>query len=257
MEFDLKHTLEHHLLDHVYSTIPLGSFQLHLSKHLLMMAIASAMLLIGLPLIVRQTKGFGLLLRHAVESVVLFIRNDLVVPNLGKEGIPYLPFFCTAFFFILACNLLGLVPFGAAATGNFWGVTVPLALITFSLIHIAGIREHGLLHYLKGIVPHGVPLWLYPLVFPIEILGVCIKAFALAIRLALNMMAGHIVILALMGLIFIFGALSPIIGLGVTAPFSIVLVLFVMMLELFVAFLQAYIFTFLSAIFVGGAVHQH
>lgn len=251
---DLKHILEHHLVDEVYTVLPLG---LYVSKHLFMMLIAAGGMIATLPFIVRSNRGVGLLARHAVESIVLFIRDDLMMPNMGEEGMPYLPYFCTLFFFILGCNLLGMIPFGATATSNFWGVTVPLAGLTFCLIHFAGIREHGLIHYIKSIVPHGVPIWLYPLVFPIEILGFCIKAFALAIRLCLNMMAGHIVILSLMGLIFIFGAISPTVGLGVTAPFSIVLVLFVSVLELFVAFLQAYIFTFLTAIFVGGALHSH
>jgi len=253
---DLKHILEHHLLDEVWNSFQLAGIDFPLSKHVLMMLIAAVGLCIALPLIVRARRGMGLLARHAVESIVLFIRDDVIRPNLGEEGRPYLPYFCTLFFFILACNLLGLVPYGATATGNI-AVTAALALTTFALIHVAGIREHGFAHYVKGIVPHGVPLALYPLMFVIEMIGFLTKAFALCIRLFANMIAGHIVILALLGLIFIFGSLSPALGLGVTAPVAMVLVLFVSILELFVAFLQAYIFTFLTAIFVGGAVHPH
>lgn len=253
---DLKHTLEHHLLDEVWSRLQLAGIDLPISKHVLMMLIAAALLCVALPRIVRARRGLGLLARHAVESVVLFIRDDILRPNLGAEGLSYLPYFCTLFFFILACNLLGLIPFGATATGNI-AVTAALALSTFCLIHFAGIREHGLAHYAQSLVPHGVPFWLYPLILPIELLGFVTKAFALCIRLFANMIAGHIVILALLGLIFIFGAVSPAVGLGVTAPFAIVLVLFVSLLELFVAFLQAYVFVFLTAIFVGGAVHPH
>lgn len=253
---DLKHILEHHILDEVYARFQLAGIDLPFSKHVLMMLIAAAGLSVALPLIVRARRGFGLLARHAVESVVLFIRDDVLRPNLGEEGRHYLPYFCTLFFFILSCNLLGLVPYGATATGNI-AVTGALALTTFCLIHIAGIREHGFARYLGSIVPHGVPLALYPLMFVIEIIGFLTKSFALCIRLFANMIAGHIVILALIGLIFIFGSLSPVLGLGVTAPVALLLALFVSMLELFVAFLQAYIFTFLTSIFVGGAVHPH
>lgn len=253
---DLSHILEHHLLDEVWTRLPAGALSLPISKHVLMMALAAVGLMVFLPLAVRGKRGVGLLVRHAVETIVLFIRDEIIRPNLGEEGLPYLPYFCTLFFFILACNLLGMVPFGATATGNI-AVTAALALTTFCLIHVAGIRAHGFVHYVQGIVPHGVPVWLMPLLFPIELIGFLTKAFALCIRLFANMIAGHIVILSLFGLIFMLGALSPTVGLTVIAPFSVVLVLFVSLLELFVAFLQAYIFTFLTGIFVGGAVHQH
>lgn len=251
---DLNHMLEHHILDQVWFRLPFFNGLLPWSKHLLMMIIASALLVILLPLAVRGK--LGVLVKGFVELIVLFIRDEILEPNLGHAGHEYLPYFCTLFFFILACNLLGLLPYGATATGNV-AVTAALAFTTFCLIHIAGVREQGLGHYLHSIVPAGVPIWLWPLLYPIELIGFVTKCFALTIRLFANMIAGHIVILALMGLIFIFGAVNPWVGLGVAAPASIVLVLFVMCLELFVAFLQTYIFVFLTAIFVGGAVHPH
>jgi F-type H+-transporting ATPase subunit a len=154
------------------------------------------------------------------------------------------------FFFILFCNLLGMVPFGATATGNI-AVTATLALTTLAMINISGIRHHGVGPYVKSLIPHGLPVWLVPLMFPIEVLGLLTKSFALCIRLFANMIAGHIVILAFMGLIFLFGSL-------LVAPVSVAAAVGMSMLELFVAFLQAYIFTLLSAIFIGGAVHpQH
>ncbi|MBI4056555.1 MAG: F0F1 ATP synthase subunit A [Elusimicrobia bacterium] len=251
---DLKHVLEHHILDEVWFRLPVFNGLMPWSKHLLMMLIAAAFLVLFLPLAVRGK--LGILAKGFVEAIVVFIRDDILEPNLGHVGHAYLGYFCTLFFFILVCNLLGLVPYGATATGNI-AVTLALAMTTFFLIHLAGIREHGLVKYLHSIVPAGVPFWLWPLLYPIELIGFATKAFALCIRLFANMIAGHIVILALLGLIFIFGALNPWVGLVVTAPVSILLVLFVMCLELFVAFLQAYIFTFLTAIFVGGAVHSH
>src|SRR6185295_12965572 len=138
-------------------------------------------------------------------------------PNLGDASDTYLSYFCTLFFFILLCNLLGLVPFGATATGNI-SVTLSLALTTYFLIHIAGIREHGFFHYLGTYVPHGIPFWLVPMMFLIEfVIGPVTKAFALCIRLFANMIAGHIVILAFLSLIFIMREIfnSNAVGIGV------------------------------------------
>ena len=119
-----------------------------------------------------------------------------------------------------------------------------------------GIKEQGPVGYITHMVPKGVPLWLYPILFPIELIGLVTKAFALCIRLFANMLGGHIVILSFISFIFIFGSFGAVIGFGV-APISIILVLFMMMLEIFVAFLQAYIFVFLTAIFTGMAMHPH
>jgi len=188
--------------------------------------------------------------------VVLFIRDDIVMPNLGKSGAAYLHYFSTLFFFILICNLLGMVPFGANATGNI-SVTATLALTTLVLVNYAGAKEQGVWNYIKHIVPNGVPGWIYPMLFPLEILGLFIKTFALCIRLFANMLAGHIIIFSFMGLIFIFSQISPWLGLGVVAPVSVAMILFVSLLEIFVAFLQAYIFVFLTAIFTGFAMHPH
>jgi F-type H+-transporting ATPase subunit a len=253
---DLKEILEHHIIDHAWNWVNLGPLQLPLSKHLLMMLIASFIMLVLFPLIVRIKKGKLMPFKIALEAMFIFIREDIVIPNLGKEGLKYLPYFSTLFFFILICNLLGMVPFGASATGNI-AVTASLAISTFVFINFAGIREQGFGSYIKHIVPAGVPGWLFPLLFPIEIIGLVTKSFALCIRLFANMIAGHIVILSFMGLIFMFGAINPWLGLGVTAPVSVVMILFVSCLELFVSFLQAYIFTFLTAIFVGGAMNPH
>jgi len=161
-----------------------------------------------------------------------------------------LSYFLTLFFFILTCNLLGLVPWGATATGNI-SVTATLALTTFVLINLAGIRKQGLWHYVQSFIPHGLPFWLIPLMFVIEILGLFTKSFALCIRLFANMIAGHIVMLALISLIFIFKSIW-------IAPVSVAAAIGVGLLEIFVALLQAYIFTMLTALFVGAAVNpQH
>ncbi len=220
-----------------------------------MMVIASVILLVVFPLIIRSRSKALAPFRAMIEVIVLFIRDEIVIPNLGHRGAGYLGYFSTLFFFILVMNLLGLVPYGATATGNL-AVTAGLAITTFCLINFAGIREQGLLSYVGHIVPKGVPVWLYPLLFPIEIIGLVTKTFALCIRLFANMIGGHIVILSFISFIFIFGSFGVGIGLGV-APISVGLVLFTMMLELFVAFLQAYVFVFLTAIFTGAAMHPH
>lgn len=248
---DFKEILEHHILDHSFKYLfSIGNVPISLTKHLLMMWIASLILLI----IFLFLRGASKPLHVLMEAIVLFIRDDVVVPALGETGKKYLHYFLTLFFFILFCNLLGMIPGASPATGNI-AVTATLALCTFFLIHIAGIREQGFIHYIKSIVPSGLPVWLIPLMFPIELIGFLTKTFALSIRLFMNMIAGHIVVLAFLGLIFIFGAMNQWVGL-VTAPVSVAMSLFVYFLELAIVIpLQAFIFTFLTALFVGSAVH--
>jgi F-type H+-transporting ATPase subunit a len=186
------------------------------------------------------------------EMLVLFVRDELAIKNIGKEEGPrYTPYLLTAFFFILFMNLLGLFPWMATATGNI-GVTVALALCTFILTQIAGIRAAGLGGYLAHLTG-GVAPWLWPIMIPVEVLGLFTKPFALTIRLFANMLAGHIVIFFLLGLIFMLG--HPAVAL-VSVPFA----LGIYLLELFVAFVQAYVFTMLSALFIGMGVamaHHH
>ncbi len=221
-----------------------------------MIVIVSFILLFIFPVIIRSKSRFLFPLRAIIEIIVIFIRDEIVKPNLGDLYKKYAPYFSTLFFFILLMNLLGFVPYGATATGNI-SVTVGLAFTTFFLINYVGAKETGILHYLKTFVTSGVPWWLYPIIIPIEIIGLFTKTFALAIRLFANMIAGHIVILVFISFIFIFGALNAYVGLFIVSPISVLLVLFVSLLEVLVAFLQAYIFTFLTAIFVSQAVSSH
>jgi F-type H+-transporting ATPase subunit a len=182
--------------------------------------------------------GFG----NLMEVFIEFMRDEVVVPNMGPRGVKYLPYLLTTFFFILIMNLLGLIPYGASATGNV-SVTAGLAIIAFFMIQAAAIRAQGLGHYLAHLTG-GVHWALWPIMVPIEILGLFTKPFALCIRLFANMTGGHIVIVSLIGLIFIFK--SYVIAIG---PLGFVLG--ISLLELFVAFLQAYIFTMLTSLFMG------
>ena len=205
---DFVEILEHHLLDHRLKLLfTVGSHPVYLTTHGLMMWIAGALLFGVLMLARRQSGTVSTGWANLFEVFIVYVRDEIVRPNLGAAGDAYLPYFLTLFFFILFCNLLGLVPFGATATGNV-SVTATMAITTFLMINFAGIREHGVIHYLQSYVPHGLPFWLVPLMFVIEILGLFTKSFALCIRLFANMIAGHIVILAFMCLIFIFKSIS-------------------------------------------------
>ncbi|OVE77331.1 ATP synthase F0 subunit A [bacterium F11] len=243
---DFLHLLEHHLLDH---SVNLGAWTLPVSKHVLMLWLGAGLLMISLPLVARSWPVVPSGFRNFLELFVVFIRDEIVLPNTGEEGRPYLPYFLTVFFFILVVNLLGMIPTLSTATGNI-GVTAALALCTFGLINWAGIRRYGVVKHFKNFVPHGLPVWLVPLMLPLELAGLVTKSFALCIRLFANMIAGHIVILSFISLIFLFGSIFIV-------PASVGAAVAIGCLEIFVAFLQAYIFTLLSSIFVGASLHPH
>jgi len=244
----------HHILDRdflKFDPIHLGSFSLDLSitNKVLMMIISSLILIVILGWAARKNrknivpKGFG----NFIEMILVFLRDEVVIPSMGKAGYQYLPFFFTMFFFILTCNLIGLIPFMSTPTGSI-SITAGLALITFIMIQVLGIKNNGLIGYVKGLVPPGIPVFVLPIMIIVEFLGMLTKPFALCIRLFANMTAGHVVILALIGLIFSLGYAAT--------PVSIGFALFIYVLEILVALLQAYIFTMLSALFIGMAVHQ-
>lgn len=186
-------------------------------------------------------------MQSLLEPVILFIRDDIAKPQLGYRYNAFMPYLLTVFFFVWINNLLGLVPFlpgGANLTGNI-AVTLMLALCTFILTTVNGNKNYWG-HIFK---PH-VPWWLYPLMIPVEIIGIFTKPMALTIRLFANITAGHILILSLISLIFI---LKSVFVAGVAIPF----VLFISVIELVVGFIQAFIFTILSALFIGMAIEEH
>jgi F-type H+-transporting ATPase subunit a len=255
---NFEEILAHHLLDHAY--FPLFTkwgFTLAVSKFSVNMWVVAVLLVVVLSAAARARSGAGLLLRVAVEEIALFIRDKIVSPIFGHEAEAYLPYFLTLFFFILGCNLWGLLPFPccAAVTGNIW-VTAGLALCTLLLINIAGIWHHGVWAHCKQLVPKGLPWPLLPILYPIEIFSMAGKCLALAIRLFANIFSGHIVSLAFLCMIFVFAQFGHAVGLAV-APAAVGLALFVGALDLLVALIQAYIFTLLTAVFVGMAVHPH
>ena len=205
----------------------------------------------------RAPKGFA----NAIEGLVLFVRNDMAIANIGpEEGRKFVPLILALFFFILYANLIGLLPWGASVTGNL-AVTGALALLVFVTVEVSGFLKLGPKGYLRTIFPHveglhgpaGIAMSLA--MAPIEIIGKLVKPFALAVRLFGNMTAGHFVILSLFGIIFLFGYIS---GWNWAIGFvTAALVVAIMLLELFVAFLQAYVFALLSAVFIGLVQQEH
>ena len=231
------------------------------TRHVVFMAFAALLVLATVWYAGRQVQrrqregkapsGFG----AAIEAIVLFVRNDIAIANIGHNGAKFAPYVLSLFFFVLYCNLLGLFPWGATATGNIV-VTGTLAILTFLIAEISGFFALGPKGYLKTIVfvPPGMTgvgaVMMASIMTPIEIIGKLVKPFALCLRLFANMTAGHFVILALLGLIFIFSSWAVAAG-------SVAFVLFMMLLELLVAFLQAYIFALLTSVFIGMMQHAH
>ena len=197
---------------------------------------------------------------NVAEAMILYIRNEVILPNVGHRGEGFVPYLLTVFFFILTLNLLGLVPFGSTATGNI-SVTATLAIMTFITVEIAGIRANGW-GYLNTLFywNNDLPVFMRPVMFlimsPVEMIGKLTKPFALAIRLFANMTAGHIVVLAFVGLFFSFAGLVPTFS-SLIAIAPLAMAVLIMVLEIFVAFLQAFIFTLLSSVFIGQIREAH
>jgi F-type H+-transporting ATPase subunit a len=239
-----------------WAPLMIGGHALDLSptKHVVMMLLASLIACIVLISAARAQgrhtargqapKGFS----GTIEATVLYLRNEVILPAVGPHGEGFVPYLLTVFFFILFVSVLGLLPYGSTATGNVT-VTGTLAIVAFLVIEIAGMRALGK-KYISTIVywPHDMPLFgkmiMTLIMTPVELLGKFTKPFALCIRLFANMTAGHVMILALISIIFTFG--SALIGL---AP--MVMAVGIMLLDLFVAFIQAYVFTLLVASFLG------
>jgi F-type H+-transporting ATPase subunit a len=201
-------------------------------------------------------------LANLIEAFIIYLRDEVAMRGIGKGGERYVPFVLTLFFFILFMNLMGLVPFGSTATGNI-AVTAALAFLALVVIEVGGFMALGAKGYLKTIfvVPEGLPLVgkivMAIIMAPVEILAKLARIFALAIRLFANMTAGHIVIFALIGLIFLAGAEASGAGRWVGAVAPALMAAGVMVLEILIALLQAYIFTILTAVFIGLVRHAH
>ncbi len=277
-------------IDHPLIHLPkIFGIDFSVTKHVLMLWLVAVTLFVAVTWLVRRyvrqehlvPTGF----MNALEAVVEFIRDTIVQPNVGNKWVAtYTPLLLTLFLFILAANVIGLIPIfdvasllnhtvlhlpeesfaaqvlhgGVTATGNF-NVTAALATITFFTIIIAGARAHGFVQHWKNMVPHGLPLPVTLMLIPIEVMGMLVRPFALTMRLAANMTGGHIAILAILSFVFIFTELfgRAVVGIGVGVALSLPLAVGISALEIIVVLVQAYVFTLLSAVFIGMAIHAH
>lgn len=241
------------------------------SDQIIMMIVAGALLILLMPIMVRKRRGSSEVDKlvpsgssNFIESICQYLRKEVAEPALQQHTDRFIKYIWSVFFFVLTINLLGLLPIGAitplfgphiggTATGNIW-TTGTLALMTMVMMVINGLRLGGT-HYLAHFCPG--PLWLAPLLVPVEIIGLIAKVFALAVRLFANMMAGHILLAVLVGFILSAGAAMGVTG-GLAVAIPVVLgSVAITVLELFVAFLQAFIFTFLTTLFIGMSVVFH
>jgi len=246
--------LMHHVVDHRYSDVYLFGVNIGPTKHMVWFGVAAAVVLLFVRLGMRSyRKGVPHGLGAALETLVLYVRDEIAEKNIGHDGHRYVPLLLSFFFFILVAALLGLTPFSSTATGNL-SVTLGLAFVSFLAMQWAGISKFGVVHHFQNMIPPGLPLWLLPIMIPVELLAMFTRPFALMIRLFANMLAGHMVIASLLLLIPLMASINLAFGVGMV-PISLVLALFIMMLEILVAFIQAYIFTLLTSIFIGMNAH--
>ena len=276
-------------IDHPLIHLPtLFGIDFSVTKHVFMLWVVSAIVFLVVTTTVRRYLRQDRLIptgfMNALEIVVEFVRDGIVEPNVGRKWVnSWTPLLLTFAVFILAANAIGLIPIfdvlsllnhsvlhlpeesfmarllhgGTTATGNY-NVTAALATVTFFAIITAGARAHGFVQHFKNLVPHGLPLPVTLMLIPIEIMGMFVRPFALTMRLAANMTGGHIAILAILSFVFIFTDLSgqALVGVGIGVP-SVVLAVLLSALEIIVIAVQAYVFTLLSAVFIGMAIHAH
>lgn len=276
-------------LDHPLIHLPtVFGIDFSVTKHVFMLWLVAGLVFVAITWTVRRylkqarlvPSGF----MNALEAVVEYVRDAIVQPNVGQKWVStWTPLFLTFFVFILTANAIGLVPIfdllglvdhwvlhtaedsfvkrllhgGTTATGNF-NVTAALATITFVTIIVAGTRAHGFVKHWKNLVPHGLHPAIYVILIPIEVMGLFVRPFALTMRLAANMTGGHIAILIIFSFVFLFAEkMGQAVGIGVGVVMSVPLAVSISALEMIVVLVQAYVFTLLSAVFVGMAIHVH
>jgi F-type H+-transporting ATPase subunit a len=288
--YDAGETIIHHIANNtahpIFHLPKVLGIDFSISKHVFMLWFVALLVFLLITWVVRRYLKQGPVpsgLGNGLEAVVEYVRDTIVEPNVGKKWVnTWTPLILTLFTFIFTANLIGLIPIfdflkllnhwgfhagsdtafgrllegGTTATSNY-NVTAGLALVTFTAIIVAGSKAHGFLQHWKNIVPPGMAWPIYIMLVPIEILGMFVKPFALTMRLAANMTGGHIAILAVLSLVMLFsGMFNAWAGIGV-APVSVILAVGISGLELIVVLVQAYVFTLLSAVFIGLVIHVH
>jgi F-type H+-transporting ATPase subunit a len=248
--------LMEHLQPHVIIPLKIGSLDISITNAVISIWVASVLVFLTLTLAGRIGRLIPRGLQNLMESLVNFIKQSLIHEILGEEGMIWFPFIATLFFFILFCNLLGLVPKMFTATSNI-NVTATLAAMVFILTQGAGIAKHGLIGYSKTFVPKGMPggimgKILIGFMIIVEIISQLARPFSLAVRLFANMTAGHMVILVFISMIFMF---QGVVAKVLVTPMSVVMTVVMMAFEIFVSLLQAFIFAILASIYISLAVH--
>ena len=293
-KFDPGETIIHHVAnspanDPLIHLPTIAGIDFSVTKHVLMLWLVAAGVFVIVTWTVRRylkqerlvPSGF----MNALEWVIEFVRDDIAQPNVGQKWVnTWTPLILTFFIFILCANAIGLIPIfdvigltdyyvlhtgehslvkqvlhgGTTATANF-NVTAALATITFGAIIVAGSLAHGFVKHWKNMVPHGLNPFIYVILIPIEIMGMFVRPFALTMRLAANMTGGHIAILAILSFVFLFAEMfgRAFAGIGVGLVVSVPLAVLISMLEILVVLIQAYVFTLLTAVFIGMAIHVH
>lgn len=257
----------HHVLDVTYFDLFVFGINFGPTKHLLFLALACLLTLLFVLWAKRgyEQKGIPTGAAAFLELLVVYVRDEIAEKNIGHgDGRKFTPLLLSFFFLILVAAMFGLAPVPQYQSGHWTiaevgstanlSVTLGLAVVSFAAQQWAGISNFGLARHLKNLVPPGLPFWLLPIMIPVELLGVFSKPFALMVRLFANMLAGHMVVSTLLLLIPLMAAVQIYFGVGMI-PISLSLALFIKILEILVAFIQAYIFTLLSAIFIGSYAH--
>jgi F-type H+-transporting ATPase subunit a len=292
-KFNAGQTIIEHVsnnLEHPLIHLPtVAGIDLSVTKHVFMLWLVAGFVFLAVTVTVRRylkqerliPSGF----MNALEAVVEYVRDFIVQPNVGRKWVnTWTPLLLTFFFFILCANAIGLIPVfdvlalvdhwvlhtseesffknmlhgGTTATANF-NVTAALATITFGSIIVAGVKAHGFVKHWMNLVPHGLAWPIYILLIPIEVMGLFVRPFALTMRLAANMTGGHIAILAILSFVFLFAEMfgQAVAGIGVGLAVSVPLATGISALEIIVVLVQAYVFTLLTAVFIGMAIHVH
>lgn len=277
-------------LDHPLIHLPhVAGIDFSVTKHVLMLWIVAALVFTivtwAVRRYVRQDSLVPTGFMNALEAIVVFVRDSMVEPNVGRKWTRvWTPLILTLFVFVLSANAIGLIPMfevagladrlvlhtspdsflnralhgGATATANF-NVTAGLAVITFFSVIVAGTMANGFIQHWKNLVPSGLAWPIYILLIPIELMGMLVRPFALTMRLAANMTGGHIAILAILSFVFLFAEMAgrATVGIGVGLVFSVPIAVAITALEIIVVLVQAYVFALLSAVFIGMAIHAH
>jgi len=247
----LNHLIEEFYIHPIKGIGPWKLFGIDMtpSKAVIVMWLAVILVFLILFIASRRVRLIPKKFQSLIEIAFEFVNNDIIVTMMGAGNANWFPLLAALFFFILFCNLLGLIPFSFTPTSSI-NVTATLAIMVFIIVQFTGTKKHNPVGYVKSWVPSGIPVGIAVIMFPIELVSQLVKPFSLAVRLFANMLAGHLVLGSFLGLILLSANY-------LIAPFPLAGAIVIYVLELLFAFIQAYVFTFLTAMYIGDALHGH